>query len=302
MKRTLSIILLFLILVGGGALLKLHAQNANPGLVVYPSNFDLTYTGKPSTNDITLLNNTDQAITIKVSLKNFTAQGEEGAVALSEENSSFSLASWITVNPLTQVIQPKKSGIFSFTITPPKNVEAGGHFGSIVFSTVPNPKISGTGAVVAQQVASLVLFKIPGNANEKAYVESFATDQNFYEFGPVTFNLRVKNTGDIHIVPVGQVVIKGTFGDKYFVNLEPRNVLPNAARKIPAVLNNKLLVGMYTATFTGAYGAKNHQLNAYTEFSAFPIRYGLIILGVLIILFLFRKRLWKTVKILLTGK
>ncbi len=258
MRRKILFITLFVLVIGSISFFVIHAQNANKGLVVYPSNFDLTYANQPTNGKVTLLNNNDQTITVKVDVRNFTANGEEGSVELTDNANSFSLASWITVTPVTVTLAPHKSQDFTFTITPPKNAEPGGHFGSIVFATIPNSNIKGTaGASISQEIASLILYRIPGNANESAVLESFSTDKSFYELGPVTFTARVKNTGDIHIAPIGQIVVKGMFGDKYIVPFDPRNVLPNAVRKIPAVLPNKILIGQYTATLVAAYGSKN---------------------------------------------
>jgi hypothetical protein len=98
------------------------------------------------------------------------------------------------------------------------------------------------------------------------------------------------------------VVVKGTFGDTYNVNLQPYNVLPGASRNIPIVMTKKLLIGKYTAQLIAAYGDKNKQLSASTEFYAFPVRYGAIVLVILFFLFLVRKRLGKALKALFTGK
>jgi hypothetical protein len=133
-------------------------------------------------------------------------------------------------------------------------------------------------------------------------LESFGTDRKFYEFGPVLFDTRVRNEGGIHITPVGSIVIKGWFGQKFIIPLEMRNVLPDSVRKIPATLKNKFLFGTFNATLIATYGTKGQQLYTSTKFYAFPVRYGIALLIILIILILARKRIGKSIKILLTGK
>lgn len=283
----------------------IYAQKSPTGLIVHPSNFDLAATqdNKPITETVTLDNKTNQTQTIRVDIKNFTPSGEEGGVSLTTEDTTFSLAKWITVTPSLTTIPANGSKDFTFTIIPPANAEPGGHFGSIVFATIPPTNVKGNvGASLSEEVASLVLFKVPGNAEEKAFLDSFVTEKNFYEFGPVTFIYRVKNVGQVHIAPVGQIIVKGTFGDTYYVPLDPRNVLPNSIRKIPSIFGKKLLIGHYSAKLIATYGVKNEQLNGYTEFYAFPVQYGLIVGVVLLILFLLRKRLGKALKALITGK
>jgi len=280
---------------------RLYAQQRNPALIVHPSNFSLTYQNTPTAETVTLDNTTDQPITIQAELRNFTAQGEEGGVNLTQDDTGYSLAKWIQVTPSTVTIPARSSQDFSFTITPPANAEPGGHYGSIVFATVPGTT-KGTGAAVSEQVASLILYTIPGNTTENADVESFAPNKPFYQFGPVNFSLRVKNLGQVHIQPAGQILIKGSFGDQYVVNLQPYNVLPTAIRDIPIVLSKHLLIGKYTVQLIATYGDTNKQLSGSTEFYAFPVEYGLIVLAVLFILFLIRKRLGKAFKTMITGK
>src|SRR5438270_2404538 len=77
-----------------------QAQKTIPSLVVHPSNFDLNLTpGSADSETITLDNTTSNDLQIRVNLRNFTAQGEEGGVNLTEQNTSYSLVSWISVSP-----------------------------------------------------------------------------------------------------------------------------------------------------------------------------------------------------------
>ena len=300
-KQIIGIALVFFILIGVFFVSK--AQQTTNSLQVHPSNFDLTIQpGQPTTEIIYLENRTDQNVPIKVDLRNFTALGEEGSVNLTTENTTYSLAAWMNVSPATNTISPHATGKFTVTIKPPFNAEPGGHFGSVVFATMPPKDLKKTGALLSQEIASLFLVRIPGNTEEKAVIESFDTDKQFYEFGPVNFLIRVRNEGQVHIQPAGSIIIKGTFGDHYEVPLDRYNILPNSIRRIPAVLHNHILIGKYTATLIAAYGTKNEQLIDGIIFYAFPWRYGLIVFGILIFLLIIRKRLWKAMKTLATGK
>jgi hypothetical protein len=301
--RRISVLVVFLLMLSAFAYVSIRAQKTTGGIAVHPSNFDITAVpDKNSSGVITVDNLTDQPVQIAVELRNFTARGEEGSVNLTTDDTTYSLAKWIKVTPDTVAIKAHGSQDFNFTIEVPRNAEPGGHFGSIVFATVPAKDLKGSGASLSQEVASLILFKIPGDTKEQAALESFTTDKSFYEFGPVTFDARVRNEGGVHIAPAGSIVVKGWFGQKFIVPLEMRNVLPNSIRKIPATLKNKLLVGNFTATLISTYGTKGQQLYATTGFFAFPVRYGIAALIVLAILVLARKRIGKSIRVLLTGK
>jgi hypothetical protein len=285
-----------------------HAQkNSNVGLIVHPSSFEFTQSpGETSTGTVTLDNQQVQAVKVRVDLRNFVAQGEEGSVSLTTDDTSYSLAKWIKVTPETIDVPAHSSSEFTFTVTVPKNAEPGGHFGSIVFTTVP-PAIKGTGAVLSLEVASLISLEIPGDVAEKAVIKSFTVDKPFYEFGPVTFATRINNQGGRHISIHGSIIAKGWFGQKFIIPLyPPENILPNATKRIETVLKNKLLVGPFTAELVATYGTHNQQLSANVEFKTFPVRYGVIILVVLFLLLLARNRIAAiikiSIKILFTGK
>lgn len=305
-KRIISTSIVLLILASATALgfNYIRAQTPPPALVVHPSNLDLTLKpGSPITGVIYVMNTTHNAMTIKTSLRNFTAQGEEGGVDITTNNTPFSLASWITVSPDKIEIPAGKEVAFTYTISPPENAEPGGHFGSVVFATVPSTtSAGGAGSAVSEEIASLILAKIPGNTKESAHVESFSANKSFYEFGPVTFTMRVKNNSDVHIQPFGAIQITNMLGEKMDAPILPTNVLPGAVRKITVVFPNTLLIGKYTATIVASYGSKNQPLIGGTTFYAFPIRFGAIALVIIIILFLMRKRLWKSFKVLVLNK
>jgi hypothetical protein len=302
-KRIVQIFLCLLILTSAAiALNYITAQTNPPALVLHPSNFDLTLTpGSPTKGSIFLMNTTTKTLTIQTSLRNFTAQGEEGGVNITAENTPFSLASWITVTPEKVDVPSGKEVRFDYTINPPANAEPGGHFGSIVFGTVPSA-VNNTGSAVSQEIAALILGEIPGNVKEDAVIESITTDKNFYEFGPVHFTLRVKNNGDVHIAPFGAVEVTDMLGRKFDAPLDPTNVLPNSIRRINATFAKRLLIGPYQAKIIASYGSKNLPLVGSVTFYAFPVRYAGVALVILLIIFLLRKRLWKSFKALVLNK
>lgn len=300
--KKLLIPLVLLFVIAFLLITRLGAQSNPPALIVHPSNLDVTLKpGSPTTGTIFVMNTTKKPLTIHTELRNFTASGEKGGVDITAENTPFSLASWIKVSPEKADIASGKEVAFSYTITAPTNAEPGGHFGSIVFATVPSA-INNTGSAVSQEIAALILARIPGDAKEDAVVESLTTDKNFYEFGPVHFTLRVKNSGDVHVQPFGSVEVTDMLGQKFDATIDPTNVLPNAVRQVNATLKNRLLIGHYQAKIIAGYGSKNQPLEGSVEFWAFPIRYGAVVLVVLIVLFLMRKRLWKSFKILVLNK
>jgi hypothetical protein len=304
MKRKLILLLALLILPLFVITFKLKAQQNAAGLRVTPVSFDLAIDkGLTSTGVIHLENFTKDKLDIAVNLKNFTAQGEQGEVVLSSDDSQYSLAKWISISPTRVTLNPGEKRDFNFKIIVPSNAEPGGHFGSIVFSTVPSKTLNSTGAVVSQSVGALFLVKVPGPVNENAILESFKAGKSFYDQGPVDFVIRVKNNSTVHVKPIGVITIKNDItGQKYVVGVDGKNVLPNAIRQIPVEWNHKFLLGKYTATANLNYGSKSNPIASSTEFIGFPVKFGIIIAGIFIAIIVFRKRLWKALRIILKGK
>jgi hypothetical protein len=238
---------------------------------------------------------TDQAMDISVVARNFTALGEEGQVNLTEEDSTFSLAKWITISPASSRIGARESGSFEYTIAVPANAEPGGRFGSIVFKTAAKPVEGQTGVSIGQEIGSLVFLKIAGSVSEKIAISSFKPLHAINEYKPVALDLRIKNNGNVHIRPTGTVTITNMWGKKVAtVPIDSRNILPDAVRKIEAEWkeHGRFIFGRYTATASVVYGSDNQIITASTTFWGLPYTIMLVVLGVLILLgsFLYRGR------------
>ncbi len=121
----LSVVIIIGIIIGVSLI---KAQTNPPALVVHPSNLEINLTpGTPSKGTIFLKNTTDKVVAIQATVKNFTAQGEEGGVDLTSDNTPFSMSSWVKVTPEKIDIQAQQEVAFSYTITPPLSAEPGGH-------------------------------------------------------------------------------------------------------------------------------------------------------------------------------
>ncbi len=282
-------------------------SSPSTGLAVTPPTFEIN--GNPGDtikNTVKLENMHPYAVEIAVDRRNFTAVGEEGAVGLTEEDTSFSLASWIEVTPTSVTIPPKTAQYFTFNIKVPLNAEPGGHFGSLIFRTIPTEKLDGSGASLAQEIGSLVLLRIAGETVEQANIESFKTIKSIFEQGPVNFEIRLKNQGNVHTKPSGTIVITNMLGSQVAsITVEPKNVLPGATRKLDAVWDTKWRLGRYSATYTAVLSDQTTR-SATTVFTIIPYRLIIVILVVLILIGLILKRYQKRLslawKILTSGK
>jgi hypothetical protein len=289
MSRKLAVFAVALVAVLGIfalAYTQVFAQS-NPNAItisISPPVFELSANpGEKIKNEIRVTNLSDKSLEIFVDKRNFTALGEEGGVDLTEDDTSYSLASWVSVDKSKVVIPANKSEVFKFTISVPANAEPGGHFGSLVFKTQAKTNEGNTGAAVGQEVGALLLVKIAGDIREEVSVASFETQKGLYEKGPVTFDTRAENTGNVHLKPRGTITITNIFGGEVAtIQLDERNVLPGAIRKVETEWNDSSLrFGRYNATLSLVYGAEGTIVNSSTSFFIFPYK---LVLAVLVVL------------------
>lgn len=285
--------------------LALAQDTSTIALSVSPQVFEVNADpGDVITESFKIVNGTDIDLTLNATPKNFTPDGEDGGVTLTESTTSFSLASWITVSPTKVTVPARGSQVFDFVITLPADAEPGSHLGSIIVQTDPID-IDGSGAAVSQEIGPLILASVSGDIVESAEIASFTTD-SFWEKGPIEFETRVTNNGNVHFKPSGTIEIKNMFGNIVAtIDLEEKNVLPNSTRRLVNEWSPGFTVGRYTADLTLVYGADGTILTGSTSFTVFPYKVILpITLGVILLVWIgvrYRGRISKAGKAL-SGK
>lgn len=277
--------------------LRIIAQSNNSQdkttLSVTPPTFDLSANpGDTVKNSIKVQNVTDKPLSIKTAIKNFEPVGTQGDVGLTDDSGQYSLASWIHVTPGSSVLQPKESKVFNFSIDIPKNAEPGGKFGSIVFQTAPGSDKTAVG--VSQQIGTLLLLRIAGDAKESAHIVSMQADRDA-EGQSVIYKTLIANDGNVQVKPIGSITVTNMFGKK--ITTMPfggKYVIPGAQREFDNTWNHKgVLFGKYTATLTLLYGTKNTTLTATTSFISIPWKLiSIILLAIVLLGFV----LWKSRK------
>lgn len=277
--------LLALITVGAFPVPQARADS----ITIIPPKFEIPANpGDVITEKIKVRNDSSTEVTYSVEVEDFTATGDEGTVTFVDPETSkdnFSLAKWLTFEPTRFTVPAGQERIISFTIRVPRTGEPGGHYGTILVKrggdTVPG------GAAVDTRVGSLILLRVSGDITEKLILENFRPENGFQQFGPVTFNMRYKNEGNVHVAPTGTIVITNIFGKKVKeIPLVATNVLPDATRTIKATWEDRNLVGRYTASLVVNYGQEKQTLAGSTSFIVFPFYLMAIIAGVLVALYL----------------
>lgn len=273
-----------------------RAQNTNStgqGFQISPVLMELNADpGQTYVINLKLKNVTANTLVSKPQVNNFGAKGENGDPEIFLDNSektTYALKSWV-VNIPDYTFASQETKTIPVKVTVPSNAEPGGHYGVIRFSGVP-PELADDQSAVAlsASIGSLVLVRVSGQVRESARLEDFFVSQDgkkggFFETGPLTFVERIKNDGNIHVKPTGEVVVKDMFGKSIAslkVNDPPKNVLPDSIRRFEQELNKKWLFGRYSANLALAYGTGNQKLTGQIVFWVVPWK---LILAVILLI------------------
>jgi hypothetical protein len=271
---------------------------------ISPPNFELEAdAGQVLAQEIMVSNRGDGPLPITMQVSGFVPVGQQGGVGLTEaEQAEFGIVSWTTVTPGEFLLQPKEDKVITFLIDVPADAPPGGHYVSILASIGS----SGSGGLaVGQRIGALVLLRVAGDIVEQAELASFS-GPTLAAKGPVTFDLLVSNSGNVHVRPAAALTVKGTFGGEITkLTLEPQNVLPESERAFSAEWDTGWRIGRYTVEYEGVYGSQNTPLTGSITVIIFPWPIAAPVLAVLLVLaFLVirgRQRLARTLRVL-TGQ
>lgn len=194
---------------------------------------------KPGTTistKIKLKNGNSKTENIRIGLMKFGAYGEKGSPRLEERGSSDAYLDWMNFSEDSFTLYPEESKIITATINVP-NEASFGYYYAVTFSRssgVESMKTQKTALVGS--IASLILLEadVP-NAKREVELVDFEVDQRIHEFLPVSFDIRIKNTGNVHVIPAGNVFIEGGNDgaedlDILPINPASGNVLPSTSR------------------------------------------------------------------------
>ena len=218
---------------------------------------------------IRVSNRGGSAIPITMQVAGFRPQGQEGQVELTEDGEAeFGILTWTSVSPSEFLLEPGQEEAVTFLIEVPEDAPPGGHYMSVLANLGSSG--GGEGVVVGQRIGSLVLLRVAGEVVEQAHVAEIAAP-GFAAKGPIAFDVVLRNTGNVHLRPVGELVVKGTFGGEVArLPLEQRNLLPNSERAFSATWDTGWNLGRYTAEYTGIYGSAGTNLKGSTSVILFP--------------------------------
>lgn len=271
------------------------SQEAGQGLEISPPRLEQNVDpGESLAFDIKLRNVTSGDLVVTSQVDDFGASDDEtGNPRLlldTEEQTSFGLKDWVEAIG-EQTIASQEQATIPVKINVPENASPGGHYGVIRFSGTA-PGLDDTGVSLNASIGALVLLRVSGDVVEQASVEELSVSKDgnkgtLFETGPLQITARIKNDGNVHIKPAGQVTVKNVFGQEIgtlVVNEKAGNVLPDSIRKFEQTLEKKTMFGRYSAQLDLTYG-DNKSLQETVAFWVIPYKLVAIVLAALIVVF-----------------
>ena len=196
--------------------------------------------GTTATTDLRILNSGTTPETLKLTLKTFSAEGADGHVVLHNPTPSDNYINWVRFDRSVFDAPPGKWQTIKMTIDIPKSAAFGYYYAvQVGLANPPAPKAGATR--IQGAVAIFVLLNAESSgATRRIEVTKFDADHSTYEFLPVNFTVQVRNTGNVHTAPHGNIFIKrgGEQVDALTVNSTEGLVLPKSNRQFSANWNN----------------------------------------------------------------
>lgn len=224
--------------------------------VVGPGKVELSLNpGESKTVEVALSNRMgdDRIFEIVVEDMEGSNDPEQTVVLLGDDRGPYSLRDYFSVASWKFMLPHAKKAIIPVTVTMPQDVEPGGYYGSILFTTTSNKpeNMQGAqgGASIISRIGVLFFVTVPGEEAYDGSLESFSTNGNFFLEGPISFQMLFRNKGNIHLNPSGEIKITNMIGTEVDrIPVEPWFALPQSLRLREVTWDRLALAGRYTAT------------------------------------------------------
>ena len=225
-----------------------------------------TAPGTTITTPVKIKNDGNQAENLKVTLMKFKADPITGAAILSERESQDTYFDWVSFSDPTFTLNPNEWKTENVTFNVPSNASFDYYY-AIVFFRADQQTPQGTNQTVLNGgTATLVLLTadVPG-AKKELSIDNFTVNKNMFEFLPATFTIKVKNTGNVHVIPHGNIFISRNGQDVVTldVNATQGSVLPDSPRNFTSDWADGFPV--YTDKMENGTAVKDAQGNTLQE-------------------------------------
>jgi hypothetical protein len=237
-----------------------------------------------------LTNHTKTVQELRLSPRDFGSLNDSGGVLLDASKSytqKYGLASWLTLETDTVVLNPGESREVLVTIDNRTSLRPGGHYGAVATTVTSLIDKADNEVAVNQQLLSLIFVTKLGGAKYDLKLSSMSHNGNWLHL-PKTVQLRFQNPGNVHVIPRGEVKLRspdGTIIARGVINSESAFVLPESFRELYVPLTTvgraAPLPGLYSVSVEYRYDGLNR--TAQKDFKLQFISLGLYVVIIVLL-------------------
>lgn len=189
--------------------------------------------GKTINSAIKIMNNSTEDEYLSIELMKFTGDPLLNKPILETFEPDDESQNWLTFDQNSFEAPAKEWTTINVTFAPPEDAALSYYYAIMIKRKTQVEVNAGEQQVVGvPMIPALITVHSPLTKQELQLL-SFGTTKQIYEFLPATFEITVKNTGNIHLAPIGNIFINDA-GEKEIgmLNLNKSNglILPNAQR------------------------------------------------------------------------
>jgi len=188
--------------------------------------------GETKTGEIKIRNNSTEPEALRVSFATFSFNDATQQINLNSQSDETFLK-WISVDQPEFVVQPSEWSTVNVTFTPPPEASLGYYF-AVIFNRVSEPVEGGTTKISGAPAVLVLSNVISPLAKRELQLDSFKVPKVWVEFLPQQFLLNIRNSGNVHLPPTGNIFIDSrTKKDIAVLSINPANslILPNSSRE-----------------------------------------------------------------------
>jgi hypothetical protein len=190
--------------------------------------------GQIISTQLEIRNSGSKTETLTPSLLTFSASGDSGQPRLNDPGVEDDYLRWVSFSPTQLTLKPLEWGKTIMTINVPSTAAYGYYFAVSWGRLQDKSSVTPAAASLIGSVAQLILLEVPAPGTKRQLaIDYFKSDSPWYEFLPADFSVRLKNTGNIHATPFGNIFISDDNHHQVGslrVNTEKGVILPASSR------------------------------------------------------------------------
>lgn len=241
MRKLAALLFVAFLLFPASAFASQNEPKQKPaGLTVTPflQNIAIDPTSPTTTFKVQVLNDAKYEQKLVLSAIDFGSLDETGGVAFAgashnELIKKYGLSPWLSLDKNELTLKAGERVDITATIKNDDSMSPGGHYAAILVSTKARGD-SKNNINLQQTVSTLVLATKLGGIKYDLKLDSLSHTGNIFS-PPDKFTLRFKNTGNVHIVPRGIVLIKDSKNNvmaRGIINEDSEFILPETYRQV----------------------------------------------------------------------